>query len=91
VGKVSGGVAATLVYAEPREGDPTGEVSLGERVLTYLKGIGVLDSRSTGTGADALLLADLSAGSGTVWRHGKRIGTFQLERLGGPDAEPGQG
>lgn len=87
VGKVDAGIAATLVYVEATsDDDPTGEVQLAEQVLAYLKGIRVLDSRSKGTGADVLLLADSTAGTGTVWHHGKRIGTFQLERLGEPDA-----
>lgn len=89
VGSANGGIAATLVYVEATtEDDPTGEAQLAEQVLTYLKGIGVLDSRSKGDGADVLLLADRAAGTGTVWRHGKRIGTFQLERLGEPGADP---
>jgi hypothetical protein len=88
VGKVHAGIAATLVYVEsPPEDDPTGEIQLAAQVLAYLKGVGVFDARSTGTGADVLLLADRATGTGTVWRHGKRIGTFHLERL--PDREVG--
>lgn len=91
VGKVNAGIAATLVYAEPSEGDPTGEVSLAEQVLAYLKGIEVLDRRGKTTEPSVAMLADGSAGSGALWRSGKRIGTFQLERLGEPDGSAGQG
>lgn len=86
VGRFDGGIAATLAYAEPREDDPFGEVQLAQQVLAYLKGIGVLDPHSKDT-ADALLLAGGGAGTGTVWRHGKRIGKFHLDRLGEPDAD----
>ncbi len=84
VGRVHAGIAPTLVYVEaPPDDDPTGEVQLAAQVLAYLKGVGVFDPRSTGAGVDVLLLADCAAGTGTVWRHGKRIGTFHLERLSG--------
>lgn len=86
VGKVDAGIAATLVYVEATDSDPTGETQLADRVLAYLKGIEVLDPRSRTVEPSVSLMADGSAGTGVLRRGIKRIGTFQLERLGEPDA-----
>jgi hypothetical protein len=87
VGSTNGGIAATLVYVEAERDAPARDVSIAEQVLAYLKGIEVLDSRDKTTEPSVSMLPDGSAGTGALWRRGKRIGTFQLERLGEPDGD----
>jgi hypothetical protein len=86
IGPVNGGLAATLVYAEPAAEDLPVEGQIGEQVAAYLRGIRVSASRLH---CEVSLLKDGSSGTGSVWTvgtRGRRIGTFHLERIG--NAEP---
>jgi hypothetical protein len=86
VGKTHAGIAATVVYVEAERDEVARDIRIAEEVLAYLKGIGVLDSQGKTVEPSVAMLADGSAGTGALWRKGKRIGTFQLERLGEPNA-----
>jgi hypothetical protein len=85
VGKVNAGIAATLVHAEADPEEIPVEGQIAEQVARYLRGIKVSAARLH---CDVVLLGN--SGSGSVWScgdQGRRIGTFQLERLD-QDAEP---
>lgn len=93
VGNLGNGVAPTLVYVDQLVGGAeAAEGQIGEQVSRYVRGIGASSSREIV--AQAALLNDLAAGTGSIWAgvgsaH-RRIGTFHLERLGeaSPDAGP---
>jgi hypothetical protein len=85
-------VASTTIYPSPdlkMTDRPALEHQIGERVAQYVRGIGASSSRQVR--AQAALLVDLAAGTGSIWAGDRRIGTFHLERLGEevkPDAGP---